>query len=87
MFKQSDFELPLEKELRLQVIKTEIEECSDIDELKKQLSSCAESLMKYQQLLAKAVEINLIGHIEAFEHQSKRLKYIEDYYSDTGFYL
>lgn len=69
MFKQSDFELPLEKELRLQVIKTEIEECSDIDELKKQLSSCAESLMKYQQLLAKAVEINLIGHIEALENK------------------
>ena len=68
MFKESDFELPLEKELRLQVIKKEIEECSDINELKKQLSSCAESLMKYQQLLAKAVEINLIGHIEALEN-------------------
>ena len=30
MFTKEDFELPLEKQLRLRVINTEIDECSDI---------------------------------------------------------
>ena len=63
MFNESDFQLPLEKQLRLQVIKTEIQECTDIDALKDQLLPCAEMLMKYQHLLAKAVEVNLINHL------------------------
>jgi hypothetical protein len=66
MFSEADFILPLEKELRLKVIKTEIDECSDINLLKKQLISCAESLMRYQHLLAKAVEINLLGDHSTF---------------------
>lgn len=69
MFTEADFVLPLEKELRLQVIKTEIDECTDINTVKEQLKSCAESLMKYQHLLTKAVEINLMGYLEAFDNQ------------------
>lgn len=60
MFKPEDFELALEKKLRLQVIKKEVEECTDVDELKKQLIQMTEVFMKYQQLLnvvlAKQVE-------------------------------
>jgi len=66
MFSEADFILPLEKELRLKVIKTEIDECTDIKSLKEQLSSCAESLMRYQHLLAKSVEINLLGDHGSF---------------------
>lgn len=51
MFKQEDFNLPLEKQLRLRVITAEIDECKDTDALKEQLKSCATSLMKYQHLL------------------------------------
>tara|TARA_R110001592_G_scaffold88769_4_gene261370 strand:+ start:13624 stop:13842 length:219 start_codon:yes stop_codon:yes gene_type:complete len=69
MFTEADFVLPLEKELRLQVIKTEIDDCADINMVKEQLKSCAESLMKYQHLLTKAVEINLMGYLEAFDNQ------------------
>jgi hypothetical protein len=69
MFTEADFVLPLEKELRLQVIKTEIEDCTDINAIKEQLISCAESLMKYQHLLTKAVEINLMGYLEAFDNE------------------
>ncbi len=69
MFTEADFVLPLEKELRLQVIKTEIEDCTDINAIKGQLISCAESLMKYQHLLTKAVEINLMGYLEAFDNE------------------
>ncbi len=59
MFSQEDFELPLEKQLRLRVITKEVDECSDLDALKENLKNCAESLMRYQHLLAKAVEHNL----------------------------
>jgi hypothetical protein len=59
MFKKEDFELPLEKQLRMRVIQQEISDCTDIDVLKEQLVSCASSLMQYQHLLSKAVEANL----------------------------
>nr|BDD47505.1 hypothetical protein 78 [Pelagibacteraceae bacterium] len=59
MLEKEDFEIPLEKELRLRVIKKEIEECNDIEALREHLSSCAESLMKYQHIAAKLAEKNL----------------------------
>nr|BDD43771.1 hypothetical protein 7 [bacterium]BDD46704.1 hypothetical protein 15 [Paracoccaceae bacterium]BDD46750.1 hypothetical protein 3 [Paracoccaceae bacterium] len=59
MLEPEDFEIPLEKQLRLQVIKKEIQECNDIDALKNHLCICAESLMKYQQVAAKLAEKNL----------------------------
>lgn len=59
MFNSDYFELPLEKQLRLRVITKEIEECTNVDELKKQLIQCAESLMKYQHLSAKLAEEKL----------------------------
>lgn len=69
MFTPEDFLLPLEKELRLKVIKTEIDDCKDIKVLKDQLISCAESLMRYQHLLTKAVEKNLMSHLEAIDNE------------------
>ena len=59
MFKPEDFQLPLEKELRVNIINKEIDECSDINALKEQLKTCAKSLMSYQHVLGKACEYNL----------------------------
>ena len=59
MFKPEDFELPLEKELRMNIIAKEIDECENIDALKENLKLCAKSLMNYQHLLGKACEHNL----------------------------
>lgn len=59
MFKESDFEIPLEKQLRMQLIIKEIDECNDVETLRKHLKQTAETLMKYQHLLGKAVEANL----------------------------
>ena len=59
MFKPEDFEVPLEKELRLKIINKEIDECSDIVALRENLKACAKSLMNYQHLLGKACEHNL----------------------------
>ena len=59
MFKESDFEIPLEKQLRIQLIFKEVEACTDVEVLQKHLKQTAETLMKYQHLLGKAVEANL----------------------------
>ena len=61
MFSQEDFELPLEKQLRLRVVTKEVDECTDIKALQENLKQCAESLMRYQHLLGKAVEANLMN--------------------------
>jgi len=52
MFNPEDFELPLEKQLRIRVIDKEIDECTDVDALRENLKQCAASLMKYQHLLS-----------------------------------
>jgi len=52
MFEESDFEMPLEKQLRIRVIEKEIDECTDVDALRQNLKQCAVSLMKYQHLLS-----------------------------------
>ena len=52
MFKKEDFELPLEKQLRLRVISKELDECRDIDEMREVTKQCSETLMKYQHLLS-----------------------------------
>ena len=59
LFNPEDFELPIEKALRMRVIKDEIEKCEDIQEMRKQLAVCAESLMRYQHLLAVVLEDSL----------------------------
>ena len=48
MFTPEHFELPMEKKLRMRVIADEIEKCDNVEEIKKQLVTCAESLMRYQ---------------------------------------
>ena len=52
MFEASDFDLPLEKQLCIQVINKEIDECRDVDALRENLKQCASSLLKYQHLLS-----------------------------------
>ena len=65
MFTPEDFEMPLEKQLRMRVIEKEIDECTDVDALRENLKQCAVSLMKYQHLLSvtlkKQIE-NDLGH-------------------------
>ena len=56
MLEPEDFTLPLEKELRLRVIKKEVDECTDVKALQENLKTCAESLMKFQHLSAKLAE-------------------------------
>ena len=66
MFDQSDFELPLEKQLRIRVIDKEIDECNDIEALRENLKQCAASLLKYQHLLSVTLRKQIENDLENF---------------------
>ena len=66
MFEASDFELPLEKQLRIRVIDKEIDECKDIDALRENLKQCAVSLLKYQHLLSVTLRKQIESDLESF---------------------
>jgi len=51
MFEPEDFQLSLESELKLRVIRDEVDECRDIKELQEQLKMATELMMKYQTIL------------------------------------
>ncbi len=66
MFDQQDFELPLEKQLKMRIIMDEIDHCDDVEVLRKSLKDTATQLATYQQLLGKAVEQKLLGDLEKY---------------------
>jgi hypothetical protein len=59
MLNEEDFTLPLEKELRMRVIRQEVDACNDVEALKENLKTCAESLMRFQHLCARLAERQL----------------------------
>ena len=67
MFQPSDFELPLEKQLRLRVIDKEVDECDDRDALKENLKSCAYTLMRYQHILAQITKRQITEELKMFD--------------------
>ena len=67
MFDPEDFELPLEKKLKLRIILDEVDHCDDKDTLRESLKSCAEQLIQYQHMLVKAVEKNLINMVSEID--------------------
>ena len=66
MLEPEDFELSLEKQLRLRVIQKEVDECTDIKALKENLKNCAESLMKFQNLASKLAEKQMLSLMNEF---------------------
>ena len=67
MFEPEDFELPLEKKLKLRIILDEVDHCDDKETLRESLKSCAQQLIQYQHMLGKAVERNLIDMVSQFD--------------------
>mgnify|MGYP003118889640 CR=1 FL=1 len=63
MFKPEDFELPLEKVLKLRVITDEVDECSDVDVLRESLKEVSKLLMRYQHLLATVLKGQVMADI------------------------
>ena len=60
MFAKEDFEISMEKELRLRMVNDEINHCNDIDELKAQLINVTRLFTQYQHLLEVAVKQLLV---------------------------
>jgi len=73
MFKQSDFEIPLEKQLKLRLVIDEVDECSDVEALRTNLKACAESLLRYQHLLGKVLEQQLINDLENWNEEVSKI--------------
>jgi len=59
MFEETDFEIPLEKQLRLRIINEEIDACTDIEALRENLKQCVKSLQTYQHLLNETLKKQL----------------------------
>ena len=51
MFKPEDFQLSLEKKLKLRVIEDDIDKCTDVETLQTSLKAVTAQLMRFQQLL------------------------------------
>lgn len=66
MFTEQDFQIPLEKQLKMRIVMDEIDHCENIETLKNSLKQTATTLVTYQQLLAKAVEQKLLGDLEKY---------------------
>ncbi len=73
MFSPEDFELPLEKQLRMRVVAQEIDQCKDVEVLQEHLKQCAESLMKYQHLLGVAIKKQLLADLEVFDSEISKI--------------
>mgnify|MGYP001331487166 FL=1 len=65
MFNPEDFQLPLEKVLKLRVINDEVDGCSDLDVLKKSLKETSKLLMTYQHLLNTVLKEQLMMGIDS----------------------
>lgn len=66
MFEKEDFEVPLEKQLRLRVILDEIDHCDNVATLQENLKQCTKTLMSYQHILAKVTERQLKDELQMF---------------------
>lgn len=73
MFKPEDFEIGLEQQLRLRVIKDEIDQCDDRDALKHNLKNCTELIMKYQQMLNRLLREQITKNLAEFTEIAKKL--------------
>lgn len=76
MFSPEDFQLPLEKKLKLRVITDEIEHCTSVNELQDNLKLLAEQNMTFQHMIGKLLKTCITNDlndwlVEAAEEQLK----------------
>ena len=82
MFSAEDFQLPLEKQLRIRVIDKEIDDCTDIEALRENLKQCATSLMKYQHLLSVTLRKQIENDLASFS--GKIMEEVNEILKDGG---
>jgi len=70
MFKPSDFEISMEKQLRLRMVNDEINHCDNVEELRKQLINVTRLFTQYQHLLEVAVKqlmVQTVSDLDLFD--------------------
>ena len=72
MLSKEDFQLGLEQELRLRVIKDEIDQCTDKEALKENLKNCTELIMKYQHMLAALLREKITASLKEFTEMMEK---------------
>ena len=73
MFSPEDFQVPLEKQLKLRVIFDDIEGCNEVNVLKTSLKSTVEQLMKYQHLLSITLQKQLEAELKEFSQEVTKI--------------
>tara|TARA_R100001129_G_scaffold125370_1_gene87767 strand:+ start:56 stop:289 length:234 start_codon:yes stop_codon:yes gene_type:complete len=73
MFSPEDFQVPLEKQLKMRVIFDDIEGCNEVDVLKASLKSTVEQLMKYQHLLSITLQKQLEAELKEFSQEVTKI--------------
>ena len=66
MFSPEDFELTLEAQLKLRVLKDEIAGCSDIKMLQDNLTEMSELCMRYQNIINNLLREKLTANMDEF---------------------
>ena len=67
MLNPEDFQIPLEKQLKLRLVFDDVEKCKDVDILQNSLKQVSEQLMKYQHLLGKVLEEQLLSELKKWD--------------------
>ena len=71
MFSKEDFEISMEKELRLRMVNDEINNCDNVEELKAQLINVTRLFTQYQHLLEVAVKQLMVQSISDYDLSDK----------------
>lgn len=71
MFSPEDFEVPLEKQLKMRLVYDDIDKCKCVETLQTNLKACAEQLMKYQHLLSITLQKQLEQEITKLLEEGK----------------
>ena len=71
MFKPEDFQISMEKELRLRMVNDEINHCDNVEELQKQLINVTRLFTQYQHLLEICIKQLMVQDISNLEISDK----------------
>ena len=73
MFTPEDFEIPLEKQLRMRIVLDEIESCSDVEVLRGHLKACTETVVRYQHILSRILEAQLKSELNKWLPEASKI--------------
>jgi hypothetical protein len=67
MFDAENFELPMEKQLKLRIINDEINHCENVEVLQESLKDAARLAMRYQHMIFSLVEKKMVDDLKNFD--------------------